>query len=44
MWIQKLPAIQTAQAVWTEFDNSVLMLVLGYYFGQRMAQKVFNVK
>ena len=44
MWIQELPAIQTAQAVWTEFDNSALMLVLGYYFGQRMAQKVFNVK
>lgn len=40
---QKMPAIQVAQNVWTEFDNSTLMLVLGYWFGQRAAQKVFHL-
>lgn len=40
---QKMPTIQVAQNVWTEFDNSTLMLVLGYWFGQRMAAKVFHL-
>ncbi len=44
IWIQKLPQIQVIQQVWTEFDNSVLMLVLGFWFGSRMAAKVFKLK
>jgi hypothetical protein len=30
--------------LWTEFDASALMLVLSYYFGARMASKVFKLK
>jgi len=44
VWIQKLSTIQVVQQMWTEFDNSVLMLVLGFWFGGRMAQKVFKLK
>lgn len=44
LYIQKMPVIQVAQHIWTEFDNSTLMLVLGYWFGQRMAAKTFGIK
>lgn len=30
--------------LWGEFDCSVLMLCLSYFFGARMAQKVFRLK
>lgn len=36
--------LDAVKYTYTEMDMSCLMLVLSYYFGQRMATKVFKVK
>jgi hypothetical protein len=40
----KIPWDKAVLFMWTEFDASSLMLVLSYYFGARMAGKVFKLK
>ncbi len=35
---------QAIEKVYTEYDQATLTLVLGYYFGQRSAAKVFKLK
>jgi len=40
----KIPWDKAILFMWTEFDASSLMLVLSYYFGARMATKVFKLK
>jgi hypothetical protein len=44
MWESKIPWSTILVQVWSEFDQSALMLVISYYFGQRMATRVFRLK
>jgi nitrogen regulatory protein PII-like uncharacterized protein len=44
MSIQNIPWDKGVMLLWAEFDCAILMLCLSYFFGARMASKVFKLK